>query len=77
MTVIGIPLHAYADRDEDRFLNIEQEDLQPHLDHITDRSLAENLKHGVSIYHEALNKQERRIVERLFRAGAIQVVVAS
>lgn len=77
MTASDILLHALADRDENRFLNIEEEDLQPHLDHVTDRSLVENLRHGVGIYHEALNKQDKKIVERLFQAGAIQVVVAS
>ncbi|KAL5528515.1 BRR2 [Sanghuangporus sanghuang] len=77
MTASDILLHALADRSEDRFLNIEEADLQPHLDHVTDQSLAQNLRHGVGIYHEALNKQDKRIVERLFQAGAIQVVVAS
>ncbi|KAL5507360.1 BRR2 [Sanghuangporus vaninii] len=77
MTASDVLLHALADRSEDRFLNIEEADLQPHLDHVTDQSLAENLRHGVGIYHEALNRQDKRIVERLFQAGAIQVVVAS
>ena len=63
MTASNILLHAPADRNEDRFLNIEEADLQSHLDHITDRSLAENLRHGVGVYHEALNKQDKRIVE--------------
>ena len=77
MTASDILLHALADGNEDRFLNIEEADLQPHLDHVTDRSLAENLRHGVGVYHEALNKQDKRIVERLFQAGAIQAIVAS
>ena len=51
MTASDILLHALADRNEDRFLNIEETDLQPHPNHITDRSLAENLRHGVGVYH--------------------------
>ena len=43
MTASNILLHALSDGNEDRFLNIEEADLQPHLDHVTDRSLAENL----------------------------------
>ncbi|CAB5191376.1 unnamed protein product [Rhizophagus irregularis] len=39
--------------------------------------LAETLQHGVGFYHEALSKQDKRIVEELFESGAIQVVVAS
>lgn len=77
MTALDLQLHCLADGDENRFLNVEEADLQKHLDHVTDRSLVESLKHGIGLYHEALNKQDKRIVERLFQAGAIQVVVAS
>ncbi|KAH9965547.1 putative RNA helicase [Lactifluus volemus] len=55
-------IHCAADDDEDLFLNAELSDIQPHLDHISDR---------------ALSKQDRRIVERLFQSGAIQVLIAS
>ncbi|KAH8119267.1 Sec63-domain-containing protein [Phellopilus nigrolimitatus] len=77
MTASDIHIHCLADADENRFLNIEESELQRHLDHVSDRNLIENLKHGIGIYHEALNKQDKRIVERLFQAGAIQVVIAS
>ncbi|OCH86010.1 putative RNA helicase [Obba rivulosa] len=77
LTADDILTHCGADADSDRFLNIEEADLQPHLDHITDRGLVETLKHGVGYYHEALNKQDKRIVERLFQSGAIQVLIAS
>lgn len=77
MTVDDILTHCSADAKPDRFLNIEMSDLQPHLDHIKDVGLAETLKHGIGFYHEALDKQDKRIVERLFQSGAIQVLVAS
>ena len=70
-------LHCGADDDEDRFLNAELSDIQPHLDHVSDRGLVETLKHGIGLYHEALSKQDKRIVERLFESGAIQVLIAS
>ncbi|OBZ77999.1 putative U5 small nuclear ribonucleoprotein helicase [Grifola frondosa] len=69
--------HCGADDDSNRFLNIEEADLQPHLDHVNDRGLVDTLKHGVGYYHEALDKQDKRIVERLFQSGAIQVLIAS
>lgn len=62
---------------ESRFLNIEMEDLQPHLDRVQDRELRELLASGIAYYHEGLNKNDRRIVERLFTADAIRVVIAS
>lgn len=77
LTADDILTHCGADDDSNRFLNIELEDLQPHLDHVTDQGLVETLKHGIGYYHEALNKQDRRIVERLFQSGAIQVLIAS
>ncbi|QRV91442.1 pre-mRNA-splicing helicase BRR2 [Ceratobasidium sp. AG-Ba] len=69
--------YCAADGDEDRFLNIDLADLQPHLDRVSEPGLVETLKHGVGYYHEALNKQDKRIVERLFEAGAIQLLIAS
>ncbi|EAU82983.1 DNA polymerase theta/eta [Coprinopsis cinerea okayama7 len=77
LTVDDILTHCAADDKPDRFLNIELEDLQPHLDHLHDKGLAETLKHGIGYFHEALHKQDKRIVQRLFESGAIQVLIAS
>jgi len=77
LTVDDLLAHAAAEDKADRFLNIELEDLQVHLDHLHDKGLAEVLKHGVGYFHEALDKQDKRIVQRLFESGAIQVLVAS
>ncbi len=77
LTVDDILTHCAADDKPDRFLNIEVENLQPHLDHLSDKALAETLKHGIGYYHEALSKQDKRIVQRLFESGAIQILVAS
>ena len=77
LTADDIIAHCGSDEDPKRFLNIEEDDLQPHLDHIIDKGLVETLKYGIGYFHEALDKQDKRIVERLFRAGAIQVMIAS
>ena len=77
LTADDIITHCGADADSNRFLNIELDDLQPHLDHVSDQGLVETLKHGIGYYHEALDKQDKRIVERLFQSGAIQVLIAS
>ena len=69
--------HCSVDEKPDRFLNIELEDLQPHLDHVRDTGLVETLKHGIGYFHEALSQQGKQIVQRLFESGAIQVLVAS
>ena len=36
----------------------------------------ECLSHGVGYYHAGLSDRERAVVERLYNAGAIQVVVS-
>ncbi|KAH9059761.1 putative RNA helicase [Lactarius vividus] len=77
LTAEDLLVHCGADDNEDKFLNAELSDIQPHLDHISDRGLADTLKHGIGLYHEALSKQDKRIVERLFQSGAIQVLIVS
>ncbi|KAJ7063405.1 putative RNA helicase [Mycena amicta] len=78
LTVDDLLTHCAADDTPDRFLNIDDISvLAPHLDNISDQGLVECLKHGIGYYHEALTKQDKRIVQRLFEAGAIQVLVAS
>lgn len=59
------------------FLNLELEELEKHLAHVRDKELAETLKHGIGFFHEALDRQDKRIVQRLFESGAIQVLIAS
>ncbi|GAA5923960.1 hypothetical protein JCM1841_000119 [Sporobolomyces salmonicolor] len=76
-TADDILTYCLADQEESRFLNIASDDLAPHLAHVQDPGLRDTLEHGVGFYHEALSKQDKRIVEHLFQSGAIQVVVAS
>ena len=77
LTVDDLLTHCAADDKPDRFLNIQLEDLQRHLNHISDKSLVDTLQLGIGYYHEALSKQDKRIVEHLFRSGAIQVLTSS
>ena len=66
-----------ADDNEDRFLNANVEEIQPLLDRVQERALAESLSHGVGYFHEALSNSDKRIVTHLYRIGAVQVLVAS
>ncbi|THU99503.1 hypothetical protein K435DRAFT_939008 [Dendrothele bispora CBS 962.96] len=43
-----------------------------HLDHLSNEGLKETLKHSIGYYHEALDKQDKRIVQRLFESGTVQ-----
>ncbi|CAK5277379.1 unnamed protein product [Mycena citricolor] len=78
LTVDDLLIHCAADDKPDRFLNVDDvEVIAPHLANISDQDLVECLKHGIGFYHEALSKQDKRIVQRLFESGAVQVLVAS
>ncbi|KAG7292219.1 hypothetical protein NEMBOFW57_002254 [Staphylotrichum longicolle] len=66
-----------ADDDEDRFLNVEVEQIQKLLERVQEEALAEALSHGVGYYHEALSQSDKRIVKHLYNNGAIQVLIAS
>ena len=56
---------------------MDAKDLAPHLERVQDEDLKETLEYGIGFYHEGMSKQDKMIVERLYTAGAIQVVVAS
>ena len=78
LTADDIITHALADgQGQSRFLHMELADLEPHLARVQDPSLAECLTHGVALYHMGLSRGDRRIVERLYEAGAVQVCIAS
>nr|POF13041.1 dexh-box atp-dependent rna helicase dexh13 [Quercus suber] len=66
-----------AEDDEDRFLKTDIEQLQPVIERVKEKTLAESLSHGVGYYHEALSSSDKRIVEVLFAQGAIQVMLVS
>lgn len=73
---IDLMTYASAEGEETKFLKVDLEDIKPHLEHIKDPTLVECLSHGVGYYHAGLSERERAVVERLYNAGAIQVVVS-
>ncbi|WFD43545.1 RNA helicase [Malassezia psittaci] len=80
LTANDLLMYAQADSDPDAmppFLNIDAEHLAPHLAKIQDEELRACVSQGVAFYHQGLAREDRRIVQRLFDAGAIQVLVAS
>lgn len=77
MTANDLLTYCLADEDEKRFLAVEEEDLEPHLERIQDKDLAETLRYGIGFYHEALSALDKKIVTALFEQGAIKCLVAS
>ncbi|KAJ3095037.1 DEIH-box ATPase [Phlyctochytrium planicorne] len=77
LTAAELLTYCAGESDPDRFRHCQAQELEPHVEALHDKNLAETVRHGVAFYHEALSKNDKKIVERLFNAGAIQVVVAS
>jgi pre-mRNA-splicing helicase BRR2 len=60
-----------------RFLHISEADLEPILDQIQNKALKESLKYGIAVHHENISEKEKRIVEKLFTMGAVQVLIVT
>ena len=54
-------------------MHCTEEDLQPHLKRIQEKTLKETLTYGVGYLHEGLTEMEIKVVEQLFSSGAVQV----
>ena len=59
------------------FLNVPVDQLRESIDRVADPHLRDTLTYGIGIYHEGLSRQDKLIVEGLFKNEAIRVVVAS
>jgi pre-mRNA-splicing helicase BRR2 len=76
-TALDLLSACIIDDNEERFLNVAVDELEPILKVINERALAESITHGIGYYHEALSANDRKIVTYLFNKGAIQVMLAS
>ena len=76
-TALDLLSASVIDDNDERFLHASIEDVAPFMDHINERALAASISHGIGYYHEALTKNDKRIVSHLFKIGAIQVMLAS
>jgi len=77
LTAIDMLTLAAADGQAGRFFHAEQEDIQPFLDRMQDKTLKETLSQGVAYVHEGLSASDHRLVEQLFDSGAVQVAVVT
>lgn len=76
-TALDLLAACIADDDEDRFLHATIDDITPLLDRIHEIELAASVSHGIGYFHEALSKNDKRIVSHLYSIGAIQIMIAS
>jgi pre-mRNA-splicing helicase BRR2 len=76
-TAIDLLAACIADENEDRFLHAKIDEIAPLLNRINETALADSISRGIGYMHEALSKDDKRIVSYLYSIGAIQVIVAS
>eukprot|EP00794_Sanderia_malayensis_P005235 gene5235-5896_t len=77
ITALDLLSYSGADNQSQRFLHCTEEDLQPHLKRIQEKTLKETLAYGVGYLHEGLSDTEVKVVEQLFTSGAVQILVVS
>ncbi|MCL4126057.1 UNVERIFIED_CONTAM: hypothetical protein GTU68_057642 [Idotea baltica] len=68
---------AASDKNPQRFLQVETPEITEFVNKLSDEMLRELVSQGVGYLHEGLSMRDRRLVEQLFEAEAIQVVVVS
>jgi len=76
-TAVDMVAMAGADNQHRRFANLSEEDLAPYLGKINDVNLKSCVEYGVGFLYEGMNESERNVVEKLFEAGAIQMLVCT
>ncbi|KAI9208743.1 Sec63 Brl domain-containing protein [Polychytrium aggregatum] len=77
LTAIELLTLCAAQGTAKQFLRCSEDAIEEYVQKIEDRHLAETVSYGVAFFHEALSRNDKRIVETLFESNAIQVVVAS
>eukprot|EP00879_Flechtneria_rotunda_P006108 GHRR01006421.1.p1 GENE.GHRR01006421.1~~GHRR01006421.1.p1 ORF type:complete len:1855 (+),score=687.13 GHRR01006421.1:742-6306(+) len=77
LTALDLLTSAAADGQQHRFRLATEADLDPYIAEIKDAALAHALSFGVGYIHETMPERERRVVDFLFKEGAIQVLVAT
>jgi len=67
---------SVSDNKPKQFLHLPDEEMQEYADKVKDKALKETMLFGIGFLHQAMTVQERDIVSGLFKAGALQVLVA-
>lgn len=77
LTALDLLTSAAADGNQYRFRLAGEKDLEPYVAQVKDAALAHALSFGVGYIHETQPARERQVVEYLFDAGAIQVLLST
>ena len=77
ITANDIITHAVADEKPKQFLHMQDFELEDVLEDVKDAALKHSLQFGIGLHHAGLSQQDREIVEELYIACKIQVLVCT
>jgi len=66
---------AAAEEDSFKFLHLDKEEFEPHIQKIKSESLKNCLRHGIGYMHEHTSEADAKQLKLIFQAGATQVIV--
>lgn len=68
---------AASELNQEGFLGVSPEEVEPYLGQLSDARLYEPVLHGIGIFHDGLVSRDRSLMLELYRSGVIKVLVAS
>ncbi|KAH3683929.1 hypothetical protein WICPIJ_005129 [Wickerhamomyces pijperi] len=74
---IGFQFSMFAERDSVSFLNADLKDVQPALKKVTNQGLLKFLSNGIGVYYNDMDSNDKKVVEKLYQAGALSVLLAT
>eukprot|EP01016_Furgasonia_blochmanni_P049228 TRINITY_DN744_c0_g1_i15.p1 TRINITY_DN744_c0_g1~~TRINITY_DN744_c0_g1_i15.p1 ORF type:complete len:788 (+),score=90.05 TRINITY_DN744_c0_g1_i15:1-2364(+) len=77
LTALDMVTFAASDNNPKRFLHLPSEDIQQYLESISEKTLKHVLTFGVGFIYEGMDEGEREVVEKLYEADAIQLLICT
>merc|ERR1740117_2501137 len=77
LTALDLITFSAADGNPRKFLHMEEEELQYAINRVRDANLKHMLAFGIGMHHAGLPARDRSVVEELFVAQKIQVLVCT
>lgn len=74
---IGADFIKHAKNEDVDFLNAELSSLESYLKKVKDLKLREAVSNGIAFFYHGMHPSDRNIIEKLYEAGALSVIIAT
>nr|WCZ58665.1 U5 small nuclear ribonucleoprotein 200 kDa [Seculamonas ecuadoriensis] len=75
VTALELLSFVAGEENTKRFVHAAESDLDVYLQAVEDSTLQQTLEYGVAYLHEGLSKNDAQIVNQLYSAGAVQILI--